>query len=64
MQVAKNTIGGSSTSMEQEQKVDEKRLHSFFDFQHHYRFLLFLAVPGLSCSMQDLFSYSMWDLVP
>ena len=26
-------------------------------------FVLFLAVPGLSCSMQDLFSYNMWGLI-
>ena len=32
---------------------------SFFFFP-----FLYLAVPGLSCSMQDLFSCSMWALAP
>ena len=30
----------------------------------HFLYLFILAVLGLSCGMQDIFSCGMWDLVP
>ena len=51
-------IKGSGESIGSE--VGENRRCCFY---FYFLFLIYLAAPGLSCSMQDL-SSGMWDLVP